>query len=350
VAGKSISAIIPILKIQENRNAVLSSFMHHIQTVANGGLGYEEDSFSDPEEEKKFLAKRARAGISIKFKPPGADGRKASDKIFVLPKGEMAFADGGQVFETIFDGLITDISGAKPVIQGEAQKGSPASLYKQQIEQADNNMQGTTDLYKEFQFVVADVINSFISQFFTEERMIEIDGADGNPEHTMINHQTAQGILNDVTMGLYSVHKTEAPITETARRMRLADNLEITKALIDTQLPNFLIDYQSLFENMDIPQERKEKVMAWIGQWQSANGVQSMAAMEAQKAQAEAAATEGQVNTAINKALAAPGPEDLSSPPNAPQIPPQAAGGPPPGRSLQGAGAFSPGQTLQGTR
>lgn len=269
VAGKAIGAIRSVLRLQENKNIILSSLIHHLQTAANGGMGYEQDAFGgDTEEERKFKEERNRAGQSIKFGPGG------KEKVFPLVKGELAFADGGQFLFEIIRQTITNVSGAQPILQGRAQSQSAASLYKQQTDRASDTMLGVTELFKEFQYVVAEVLHSFVQQFYTEERVLATEGQVGDDMRQLVlNQQTAHGILNDVSQGMYSVRKTEAPATETARRARLADNIEIVKALAETQMPNFLLDYESLIENMETPPERKQMMLADIGAWKAMNGL-----------------------------------------------------------------------------
>lgn len=303
VAGKIIGAIQTVLKIQEYRNLILSAFVHHIQTAANGALGYEEGAFKDPNEEEKFKTKRNRANQTIKFAPIGPDGRSARDKIFVLPKGEFAFAEGGQVIEGIFKDLIQNLTGATAVIRGEAQKNSPASLYKQQTEQSDNNMQGTTDLYKEFQYACADLFNNFHQQFFTEERYLEIEGPTKDPEQMIINQQTAFGIKNDISKGLFKVRKSQAAPTESARRQRLSDNLDILTKLVQSQLPAFMADYESVIENMDIPESRKNFYLQNLSTWRQSQGLVANAQAQGQAAEAQAQQGQAQTQQAVNAEL-----------------------------------------------
>lgn len=298
--GKIIGAIQTVLKLQEYRNLILSAFVHHIQTAANGALGYEEGAFKDPNEESKFKTNRNRAHQTIKFAPMGPDKRPAKEKVFVMPKGEFAFADGGQAIEEIFKDLIQKLTGATPIIRGEAQKGSPASLYKQQTEQADNNMQGTTDLYKEFQYACADLFNNFHQQFFTEERMLEIEGPSKDPIQLIINQQTAQGIKNDMTQGLYSVRKSESAPTESARRQRLSDNLDIVKALVEAQLPPFLADFESVIENMDIPDARKQFYLQNLQMWRQSQGLVANMTAQGEAAQMQAQGGQAQAQQAVN--------------------------------------------------
>lgn len=268
VGGKAIGAIRAILKLQENKNIILSSLIHHLQTSANGGMGFEADAFGgDTEEERKFKEERNRAGTSIKFGPGG------KEKVFPLVKGELAFADGGQFLFEILRQTITNVSGAQPILQGRAQSQSAASLYKQQTDRASDTMLGITDLFKEFQYVVAEILHSFVQQFYTEQRILAIEGSNNSMRQIILNQETASGIVNDISQGLYSVRKTDAPSTETARRARLADNLEIIKALIETQMPNFLMPYGALVENMEISPEEKSVLMQDVEAWKAMNGL-----------------------------------------------------------------------------
>lgn len=341
--GKIIGAVQTVLKLQEYRNLILSAFVHHIQTAANGALGYEEGAFKDPNEEEKFKTKRNRAHQTIKFAPIGPDKRSAKDKVFVMPKGEFAFADGGQAIEEIFKDLVQKLSGATAIIRGEAQQGSPASLYKQQTEQADNNMQGTTDLYKEFQYACADLFNNFHQQFFTEERMLEIEGPSKDPMQIIINQQTAQGIKNDMSLGLYAVRKSEAAPTESARRQRLSDNLDVVKALVEAQLPAFLADYESVIENMEIPESRKQFYLQNLSTWRQSQGLVANAQAQGQAAEAQAVGGQAQAQQAVNQELMryagggqgqpqqAPAPQGGPQPPPVPQGVPAVAGAAPAG-------------------
>ena len=329
-AGKIIGAVQTILSLQEYRNLILSAFVHHVQTAANGALGYEEGAFKDGNEEEKFKTKRNRAHQTIKFAPVGPDKRSAKEKVFVLPKGEFAFADGGEAIESIFKDLIQKLTGATPIIRGEAQSGSPASLYKQQTEQADNNMQGTTDLYKEFQYACADLFNNFHQQFFTEERYLEIEGPTKDPQQMIINQQTAQGVKNDITQGLYSARKSESAPTESARRQRLSDNLDIVDALVKAELPAFLLDYESVIENMDIPDARKQFYLQNLATWRQSQGLVSNAQAQGAAATAQAQGSQAQAQNAVNQEIMRYGGGQPSGPGQSQQAP-----APPPGQPPQ---------------
>lgn len=176
-------------------------------------------------------------------------------------------------------------------MKGQAQKGSPAALFAMQTEQAQNQMLSSTEYFKFFQHVVADILYSFTRQFWTNERLMLIEGIEGqDPQTLTINQQSIDGVLNDPAQGLYTVFKTSAPVTETARRQRLADSLEVSKALTEIGLPTFVQDLTSIIESLDnVGPEHKKEMLSKIKQWQANQGILDQAAIEQQQAAAAAA-------------------------------------------------------------
>lgn len=289
IQGKAIGAIRPVIKLQEARNQYLSAFLHHVQTAANGALMYDKRMFNgDQTAETEFKEKRNQAGNSIPFtKPPDAT---LSDLLFPVPKGEFAFGDGGTFLEQIINEAVTENSGAQPVLRGESEKGGPASLFKQQVEKASDSLIGVGENFRDFQFAVADLLCSFVRQFWREEMILEMQGDLGQAQPLVLNEMSPAGeLLNDVSQGLFAVRKIESATNETARRQRLGDSIEVLKALIDIQLPNFLMDYAAVIENLEIPQERKQRFLQEVEQWKALNGVGFQAQQQQQQATADQA-------------------------------------------------------------
>jgi len=302
VAGKSVGAIRGVTSLNEMRNLILSALMHHLQTAANGGMLRERGAFEGDEvQENKFDTKRNQAGYTGVV----ADGAIKAERIAPVPGGETAFADGGAFLESVLLDVMKDISGAEPIMKGQAQKGSPAALFQLQIEQSQNQLLSSTEYFKFFQDVVADNLYAFTRQFWTTEKIMMIEGIEGqDPEQLIVNQQTTEGILNDPAQGLYTVYKTQAPVTETAKRQRLADSLEVARALGEIGLPTFVQDLTSIIESLDnVGPEHKKQMLVKIKQWQANQGILDESAIQQQQAEAEtaqAAAAAGPAQPAAN--------------------------------------------------
>lgn len=287
VAGKAIGAIRGIVKIQEARNLIVSALVHHIQTAANGGMLYERGAFAGNEDEEgKFTSARNRAGVSIRT----ADGALKEGRIGPIPRGETAFKDAGDWLENLFLDVIKDVSGAEPVMKGQAQKGAPASLFQMQVEQSQNQLLSSSEFFRQSQNLVAEVSYAFIRQFFTEYRIIQIEGIPGmDPERFAINQEGPGGVINDPSYGLYTVYKTSAPVTETTRRKALADAIEIVTALANIGIPSFAQDLTPIIENLEAHPTHKEAMLKKLAQWQTMQGIGEEAALQQRQAEAATA-------------------------------------------------------------
>lgn len=268
VARKPMGAIRGIISLQDSRNLILSSLQLHLQTAANGGMLFESTAFSDTEEKRKFKEDRNHGAVSIEVAP----GALKDGKIKPIERGNVAFNDFGELFNSVIMDVMRKVTGAEPVMRGQSQGGAPASLYKQQVEQAQNQMMCSSDLYLDFQFGVADLIMAFVRQFYTDQRIIMVEGGQG-PQAMPINQVTRYGVLNDVSKGLYTVRKTRAPSTATARRQRLADDLEIAQTFLNLGAPAFLFDWEGIIDDLDKPQEMRERLKQEFRTWKAMQGI-----------------------------------------------------------------------------
>lgn len=268
IAGRPCGAIRTVLKLQESRNIIFSALQHHIQTAANGGLLAERNAIKDPVEREKFENRRNRASITIWAE----DDALKEQRIQPIPKGNMAFGDAGSMFEEALSSAMREITGAEPVLRGEAQPGSPASLFSQQTEASATQLIGSQDLARDFEFHCAELTACFIRQFYTSERAEKIIGEDGNPKTILLNQATARGVLNDLSQGLFTVQKSQSVSTPTARRARLNDNIQILKLMQSLGMPSPLLDFESLLEDMDIPMDRKNLYLQQLAAWKQMQG------------------------------------------------------------------------------
>jgi len=296
VAGKAVGAIRGITKINEMRNLILSALMHHLQTASNGGLLRERNAFGgDENEEHKFDTQRNRAGYTGIV----ADGALKEQRIGQVPRAETAFGDGGAFLEGVMVDIIKDVSGAEPIMKGQAQKGSPASLFQLQVEQSQNQLMSSTEYFKFFQHVVADNLYAFTRQFWNVDRILNIEGGMGaQDERIQLMQQQGEKFLNDPAQGLYTVYKGSGPVTESARRMKLNDNIEVARGLAELGLPLFAQDVGNIVDSIDMPSEVKASMMSKVQQWQKTQGIlseQELRLKEAQIKQANAGAQSAQM-------------------------------------------------------
>ncbi len=268
VGRRPLGAIRSIISLQDSRNLIISSLQLHIQTAANGGFFFEADAFPDPEEERAFKEDRNHGAASIKTNP----GALEKKKIQPIERGSVAFNDFGQFLESVLLEAVRKSTGAEPVMQGQSQKGAPATLYKQQVEQSQNKNANSADNYRDWQYANADLVMAFVRQHYTEHRVLMVEGASGF-EPLEVNVPTIGGILNDPAAGLYTVRKTSSPNTPTARRQRLADDLEIAKTFIELGAPAATLDWESLVDETDSPPERKEAFKQRVRQWMATQGI-----------------------------------------------------------------------------
>lgn len=287
VMGKSVGAIKLIIKLQEARNTLISSLLHAVRTNANGALMYDKQLFNGLEdEEQAFKTNRNRAGESIGYN--GKDGINPQNSIFPVPSTGAAFNQGGPTLEQIFSDVVTGQTGAKPVLAGDANKGAPASLFAQQTQNASNSLTGTSEIIRRVQEHCAEIIYCFMRQYFRGEYILELNGIDGSPDQLIINEESIDGILNDVSKGLYAVRKTVGAANPTARRQQLADSLDVIQALANVGLPPFVQDFTKAIMSLEQEPDQKQRVLANVQQWQASQGIQSQVVANANVAQAQA--------------------------------------------------------------
>lgn len=303
VAGRSIGAIRPMLKLQESRNLIMSALLHHLQTAANGGQYVEKSAIPDPTEKEKNTKHRNRAAITIEV----ADGALKDGRIGPIHSGNVAFRDAGQIFEEVLLDAMRDTTGAEPVMRGQSQKGAPASLFKQQVDQAQNQMRGSQDYYRDFQYGCATLIMELVRQFWTARRVIEVKGSSGDMQKMVLNQQTAHGIVNDVSRGLFKVRMEQSSNTQSARRQRLADLIEVMQAMAAVGFPSFLLDYEEMVQNLDKPQDVKQKMLAEIAQWKQLNGINVTLGLQNEIAQHQAGIAQAEMQAGAPGAAPAPG-------------------------------------------
>ncbi len=281
--GRAIGAIRNILKLQEARNLILSALLHHIQTAANGGMLMENSVFNGDEiEEERFRTIRNRANYTGTV----ADNALKERRIAPVPRGETAFKDGGDFLENMLQDAIKDVSGAEPIMKGQAQKGSPAALFNLQIEQSQQQLLNSAELFRQSQNLVADLIYSFTRQFWNERRIIQIEGQTGRePEQLVLNDQSEEGeYLNDPTYGLFTVYKSHSAVTESSRRKDLADTLDTARALAEVGVPPFVQDFNGVIDNLRLTEEGKAAFRHNMEQWQKTQGILSEEALAQQQA------------------------------------------------------------------
>ncbi|MBR2318489.1 MAG: hypothetical protein IKA52_02305 [Bacteroidaceae bacterium] len=177
-----------------NRTATLIDFIRG--TSSKGVLVVDDDAFESMSREDvidEYV--RYNGVLFVKLKP----GQSIDGVVRQYNSGASVAGD----FEllNLQLRLINEISGVNSAMQGQAPRaGTPASLYAQQIQNSSLNLKGLFDSFRTFRRRRDTKVMKTIQQFYTEQRYIDMAGANYSEEAKWYNPEKVQNSEIDITV------------------------------------------------------------------------------------------------------------------------------------------------------
>lgn len=241
--GVTQGMIDDLLDPQREVNKRRSVFLHILMTTANSGWSIEEESLDDIN--KRLLEEEgSRPGLVVTHKKGKPKPERITPVVAPtsLDKAELKAIDD-----------IEAISGINASTMGEidrVQSGRALALRQRQA------IVGAEDYFDNFartRELRGRKYLELIQGWYTEERIIRTRGEDGKNADQVLNQRSAAGkIVNDVTLGSYTVAIDEAPMAATFANMEFDDLVTLAKDLGVPIDPDILIDASSVSRKREL--------------------------------------------------------------------------------------------------
>lgn len=241
--GKPFGMVKNIISPQDQLNKLSSQELHIVNSTANSGWIIEENSLGDGLTLADVETSGSRTGFVISFK----QGRTPPQKIQPnqVPTGIDRLSQKSQMF-------IRDISGVSAGMQGSASPYTSGQALRDQIQRSQVQIQKPLDNLARTRRILGERILDLIQTYYTEERVFHL-GTDLEPgvtdEEIIINQETADGIVNDVTTGRYKVVVTQQPVIDNYRDNQRQQLLEMRQ--LGIMIPDHLIVKYSDLQDKD---------------------------------------------------------------------------------------------------
>lgn len=208
-----------LLDPQRELNKRRSNFLHILTSMAHSGWLYHEDAF-DSETEETIENEGGRPGINLKWqgetKPeriqPGVPSR------------------GHNIAEQLADDDIKEIAGINDSALGELDKVQSGRAVEARQKQAVVGAEEYFDNWDRTLEHRAQVRLNIIQDYYTEPRIIEIVGENGEKKQQSINVRGADGsIVRNISSGNYKIALDRRPMTAAFKDAQFEEVMRMRK-------------------------------------------------------------------------------------------------------------------------
>ena len=260
--GKPTGMVRHLLSPQDMLNKISSQELHVVNTTANSGWIFESGSLvnMDADDLERVGAK---TGLILEF----AKGSSAPEKIQPnqVPSGLSNIAAKAQVY-------FRSVSGLPETFMGQSSREVSGVTVEAQNQAATTQLEVVFDNLEKTRQYRADFLLELIQEFYTETRLVQVTelDEDGNPQSTEFNvneieqevdedgNTVEEKILNDLTLGEYSVIVASVPHQETMQDTIFSQALQMRDAGI--AIPDHvLIENSRLPNRQDVAQMIKKR-------------------------------------------------------------------------------------------
>ena len=244
-----------LISPQEQLNKISSQELHIVNTTANSGWITEEGSLINMTNED-LTERGAETGLHIVH----ARGTAAPSKIQPnqIPTGIDRITQKAAH-------NIKEISGVSDAMLGyESAEVSGVALESKQA-RGQIQIQVPLDNLARTRHMLAEKMLELIQQFYVEERLIQITNpmmpdptASDAQDSVVVNQMTPEGtILNDLTLGEYSVVISSMPSRDNFEESQFSEALQLRQAGV--MIPDYrVVEYSHLAQKRDIAVEVKQ--------------------------------------------------------------------------------------------
>jgi hypothetical protein len=247
--GKTRGMIEDLIDPQREKNKKRSVMTDILNRNANSGWMYEENTL-DTEQEENLRQFGATPGINIKYKR-----KEGSEKPQRIEPG--TYPQGLDRLEEKASNDLHQISGINQSALGQLDTVQSGRAIEARQRQAVLAIQPYSDNFSRSKKIGGRSALSIYQRFYSEERVFRVLGEDSSLVKYEINKKMQVGTnsmtrMNDITVGKYSVHIDEVPISATFKQAQFEETMllieklgPIGMALAQTN-PGLIIDQSSL--------------------------------------------------------------------------------------------------------
>lgn len=246
--GTTIGLVENLLDPQELLNKTSSQELHVVNTTANSGWKIRTGSLTNMSAEE-LEQRGAETGLVLEMADPEKDAVK------IVPN---SIPSGLERISYKAEESIKTISGVPDSAMGMDRADVAAKAIQQKRQASSTNMAKPLDSLVRTDFMLARNIVDLVQEFYTEERIMSItsDRTTGDVETFKVNEATAQGIVNDLTLGEYDVVISSVPQRETLEDSQFEQATALREAGVkipDKTLikASRLMDKAQILEDMD---------------------------------------------------------------------------------------------------
>jgi hypothetical protein len=253
--GKPFGMVKNLISPQEQLNKISSQELHIVNTTANSGWITEEGSLVNMTNED-LTERGAETGLHLVH----ARGTNPPSKIQPnqIPTGIDRITQKAAH-------NIKEISGVSDAMLGYESAEVSGVALKSKQERGQIQIQVPLDNLARTRHMLAEKILELVQQFYVEERLIQItnpsmpDPASPDAQEQMsVNQVTPEGeIINDLTLGEYSVVISTQPARDNFEESQFSEALQLRQAGV--MIPDYrVIEYSHLAQKKDIAEEVKQ--------------------------------------------------------------------------------------------
>lgn len=248
--GATRGMIDDLIDPQREKNKKRSVMTDILNRNANSGWMYEEGTL-DSDQEENLRQYGSAPGINIKYKSKNG----TSDKPNRIDPGN--YPQGLDRLEEKAGNDLYDISGINQSAMGQLDNVQSGRAIEAKQRQAVLSIQMYADNFSRSKKMQGRAALELFQKFYTEHRIYRIMGEDSQMAQYEINKKQQTGLnsvtrMNDITVGKYSVHVDEVPISATFKQAQFEETMLIIEklgpigmALAQTS-PELIIDQTSL--------------------------------------------------------------------------------------------------------
>lgn len=267
--GKTRGMVEDLIDPQREKNKKRSVLTDILNRNANSGWIYEENTL-DAEQEENLRQYGSAPGINVRWKrKEGAESPRRIEP-GTYPQGldrleEKAMND------------MHEISGINQSALGQLDRVQSGRAIEARQRQAVLSIQMYSDNFTRSKKLQGRSALSIFQNYYSEHRIFRVLGEDSSLAQYEINKKAQTGMnaitaMNDITVGKYSVHVDEVPISATFKQAQFEETMMIIEklgplgmALAQTN-PGLIIDQSSLPRKQDWKKALEEAVSAQAAQ------------------------------------------------------------------------------------
>ncbi len=248
--GKTMGLVENLVSAQEILNKVSSQELHVLNSSANGGWIVKKGSIQNMDADE-LEDRGAQTGLVLEMTEV-EDAKKISPN--QIPTGLDRVT-----FKT--DEYIKEISGVSDSARGMDRADVAAkAIQAKQAAGGVNLAKPFDNLYKSRKILARNVLD-LIQGYYTEERVIQITGSSpsAESEEVTVNQTTPEGeVINDLTVGEYSVVVTAVPTRDSYMESQLEEAVKLRE--IGVQIPDeYLIENSNLSKKNEMLQGMRDE-------------------------------------------------------------------------------------------